>query len=119
MTIQYTSAESMAELAAALKDATVAGVSVSISLTVRHAMELSGVKKAAFEAAPGPDEPPVKLRRLARLAKRPHGGSYFRKVVMELVDDGFLVRVSGGVRKAWQTPGEARQSPGEKQAKSR
>jgi hypothetical protein len=105
------SVDSLAEIAAALKDATVSGINVQVLLTVRHQMagdveaELRGVKRAAFDAAPGPDEPAVTLRRLARLAKWKHG-SYFRTAVRELVDDGFLVRVSGGVRKAWQMTGQ-------------
>jgi hypothetical protein len=60
---------------------------------------LRDVEQAAWDAAPGPVDPPVTIKQLARRANYRNTG-HFQEAVRLLVDRGLLVRVRGGLRKS-------------------
>lgn len=56
------------------------------------------IERTVLEAAPGPDQPAVTVAKLAKLAGYAHS-SYFRDAVRKMINAGWLVRISTGIRK--------------------
>ncbi len=60
---------------------------------------LRGIESCILQAAPGPQDDAVSVKRLAKLAGY-SCSSYFREVVRVMTDAGLLRRITGGLRKA-------------------
>ncbi len=92
------------EIAAFVRSKVGDGLPITVTVVIGklHPLDtlpLRHVEECIFRAAPSSVESPVSTKRLSRAAG--YGcSSYFRDAVASLVDRGFLVRVTGGIRKA-------------------